>query len=216
LTLSVSRAWASQLAADHAHSGLSCRVLDGLPFCLARAVAMSQTPNIARHPVAAVDWGFGQATLCVVHQGAPQFVRPLRDCRWQNLLDALAQSIGGSHDQAELLLAANGLALPGEKANEAQRMIASGVGDELERMVAELDRTIGYLRAYRRGSAPESLMLFGGGAAIRGIDAFLEDRLGLPVHPWSMELASGQSPCNAPLALFGAAAALSVLKYETR
>jgi hypothetical protein len=216
MTLSLSRAWASQVAADHSQSGLVCRVLDGLPLCLARAIQMTQNEAMASRPVAALDWGCGQATLCIVLHGAPQFVRVLRHCQLQILTEALQQATGASMAETSLLLTRHGLPAPTQPIESMQLALADPVQPSLDALTDEVERTMAYLRSYRPDWAPKEFVLFGGGATIRNIESVLQERWGAPVRAWSMPQDESSEPPNAPLALFGPAAALSLLGCATK
>lgn len=212
LTLATSSMWAKQIARDQSRIGLACRRLDGLPTSLARAVSLARASHAAAGPIAAIDWGYSQATFCVVADGVAQFVRRLPGAELSVLLAALQLHVGVSPEEACGLLTRHGLGSPGEPVNSVQSLLAKSLAPVLEAVLAEVERTFDYLQAYRRGLVPRELMLFGGGATIPHVDALLAESLSVPVSVWTLDAEMDTEP-SAPLALFGPAAALSRLGW---
>ena len=89
-------------------AGLECRVLDGQPLAIARAVEMLQPQGITTtHGV--LDWGYERATLSIVRDGAPVFTRELRRCGINRTTSALSQALGVSPDDAQQVLTQYGV-----------------------------------------------------------------------------------------------------------
>ena len=63
--ISVPQTWTDKLCQEIAGVGWSCQAIDGVPLALARAVAMG-LPRNNTATYAALDWGYSQATFCVV------------------------------------------------------------------------------------------------------------------------------------------------------
>jgi Tfp pilus assembly PilM family ATPase len=102
------RAWSDQVSADVAAAGWNCRVIDALPWALARAASLNSGVD-AGTPVAALDWGYGKSTITLVHNGAPVHVRSLKDCAFQTILETISQGLRLDQRDAELLLQNHGL-----------------------------------------------------------------------------------------------------------
>ncbi len=203
---------ADKAAALLAGLGLRCEAIDGLPTALARAVAMVQ-PD-ASEPVAAVDWGARNATLCLVHQATAVYTRQLRDCGAAPLWDAVKRALGLSAADAQQLLRTYGVldpSAPSAPWTEVQQVLTDIIAEPAAALVAEIQRTLAYPELQRAGLLPSRLWLFGGGATVRNIAGYLAARIGLPVEPWRLE-ASADLAVDA--VLMGLAAAVSALAWE--
>lgn len=213
IALSVTSSWASRVCDDLREAGLVGHVLDGLPLAAARAISLG-LPN-STNPLAAVDWGHHRATLCSVIGGRPVFVRTLRDCGFQSVTTALCKTLAITADEARKLLHDHGL--PNRTrgvVTELQSVIEEVAREPLDRFVDELQRTVTYLSQQRRGIAPKKVVLLGGGAAVKNMASYLDERIESPVEPWSLGTAASrtQAPRH-PMELFGPAIALSSLAW---
>ena len=70
-------------------AGWNCRVIDALPWALARAASLDSGIE-AGAPVAALDWGYGKSTISLIHNGVPVHVRSLKDCAFQTILETIS------------------------------------------------------------------------------------------------------------------------------
>lgn len=201
------RPWSDQLAADVHRAGYRCRAIDALPWALARAASL--LPGAAT-PLAALDWAYGKATICLVHQGAPALLRTLKDCAYQNVLDAIARGLRLDERDAETVLQKHGLD-PAASADVVEDLLQQ----PLARLTFELRRTLDYWRGVTRGRQPETIYLFGGGGTLSGIGPWLSQQLGVHVAPWSLPPEDHADATQLPPGpLVGAAAGLSALAWE--
>lgn len=210
---------AARVAGSVAWAGWQCNVLDGLPLALARAVRMAAGSDTGG-PVAAVDWGFANATLSIVHDGRPLFTRQLRGSGCGGLTAAVGQALGLTRHDAGHLLTLYGVPAAethDDAASEVRQVIGDAAAEMLNEMVTELDKTLSYLAVHRRNLSPQLLWLFGGGATIRNIAAYLSASIGLPVQRWRLPASpdANEHDPRAPAEMFGAAAALSALAWES-
>ncbi len=216
--LTVARSWTDQVVEDVTQLGWSCQTIDGLPLALARAATML-SPHDPAEPTAVLDWGYGKATLCVVMEGRPVYVRSLKKCGLHQLLSKLSEALEVTPEEAQSLLQEHGIA----STNNAQptptsELIEEIIAKPISRLVKEYQRTISHLQCQRRALLPKRLTLFGGGATINGLAAHLSQRLETPVQVWQFpsehpDLAKQPS---LPSCLFGPAIALSALAWEKR
>ncbi len=213
--LSVSHESSMQVANEFSHAGLAVQTLDGIPLALARAIQLGGNAY-SEHPVAVVDWGYSRATLCLVAQGCPLFVRCLRDSGFDALLHELSRHLGISLDEAGRLLVEHGLPNPGPAiGKELQQVIAEVSAAAVSVFVEELSRTLTYLTSHRRPVAPDQVVLMGAGATIKNVTTFLEDKIGMPIRIWRPEniRINCESAAKLPLELLGPAIALSSLAW---
>jgi Tfp pilus assembly PilM family ATPase len=211
--LAVPRVWTDQLCEDIAHTGWSCQLVDGLPLALARAVKMVHDGD-AHTPWAALDWGYSQATFCVVVDGRAVYVRRLKDCSLQRLLDSITEELKVTGDEALRLLQEHGL--PGARPTEACEIVAELISEPLDKLQQELARTISHLRGQRRTIVPQGVYLFGGGATLKGLAEYLTEKLELEHRVWQFGGSNSAEtpPDNLHTCMFGPAVALSALAWE--
>ena len=91
--------------------------MDGLPLTLARALDLSGKYDKST-PTAVLDWGYSRATFCVVMNGSPVYVRCLKDCGLNQLIDTLTENLNISTEEAQYVLHEYGIA--GNKSDESQ------------------------------------------------------------------------------------------------
>ena len=217
IALSVPTSWASRVTQDLREVGLVGHVLDGLPLATARAIEL-QTPRESGL-VAAVDWGHRRATLCSVKGGRPLFVRCLRDCGFQAVTNAVCKTLSVNADEAQKLLRDHGLPRRSHGIeSDIQEVIEEVAREPLDRFVDELSRTTTYLSQQRRSFAPSRIVLLGGGAAVKNMASYLDDRMDLPVQIWHLNAAASAAVGDRRLAIemFGSAIALSSLAWTTQ
>ena len=217
IAFSMPRAWAQRMADDLAETRLVGETLDALPMTLARAVEIG-SPGDSQTPLAAVDWGCQRATLCIVLNGRPLFVRSLRDSGFARVVAALCKALAVNADEAQCLLADHGLPRPGGgSAEELPSVIEEVMAEPRDTFLGELQRTIAFLRQQRRALTPHKLLLFGAGATVRNVGEYLTNKIALPVSVW--HLPHGGRPdgdLNWPPALLAPAIALSSLAWWKR
>lgn len=191
--------------------GLECRVLDGLPCALARAVKMAY-PESAHEPVGALDLGADSPLFVVAVDGRATFTRVLRNCGFQTLVGPLRAGLQISAEEARHLLARTGLPTraTASAGSSTENAVMELIQPPLAQLVDEISRTLAYVEQQYAALVPCRICLFGGGAAIRNLATHLTSRLEIPTAPWSLSESGndGEEP------LFGVAAALSALAWE--
>ncbi|HEX6963247.1 MAG TPA: hypothetical protein VF175_15375 [Lacipirellula sp.] len=218
------RAWSDRICADVTASRWNCRVIDALPWALARAASLAKQPD-GNRPIAALDWAHGRSTICLVQSGVPVLVRSLKDCGYQNVIGTVAANLRMSEADAETLLQRFGLSSePGSNAanspvehtgRAASTSVIEDILDQpLTHLAQELRRTLDYWRGVTRGQTPETIYIFGGGGALAGVGSRLSQLLGLPVQPWRLQVEDAAAEFMPPSCLFGAAVGLSALAWE--
>ena len=199
------------------HAGLRCHVIDGLPLTLARAVRMV-TSAMPAEPVAALDWGYSSVTFCIVQAGRPVFTRQLRDCKFSDLPNCISRTLKLSEEDAQQLLATHGVIDPAgrdDTLRSVQEVVADVVGEPIAGILAEVAKTLSYLKLHRSNLTPERLWLFGGGATVKNIAPYLAAKAGLETAVWRLpgDSAGRRADGGAPLELLGNAVALSALAW---
>lgn len=215
IAFSMPRAWSQQVAEDLGSARLVGEVLDALPLALARAIEIG-APGESRVPVAAVDWGCQRATLCIVLAGRPRFVRCLRDSGFARVTVAMCQALSVNADEAQYLLSDHGLPGPASDAgDELPRVIEEVTAGPCDMFLAELQRTIAFLRQQRRALAPSKLWLFGAGATVRNVAEYCSQKIGLPAVVWDFPCSERQPDGGHrwPSPLLASAIALSSLVW---
>lgn len=216
LALTIPNIWTDRVAQDMGECGLIGHVLDGLPMAIARAVALG-SPRLTE-PVVALDWGYQNATLCIVLRGQPVFVRGLRDGGFASIVATLSRSLDVSEEEAQKLMREWGL--PDRNATateELQSVIEEVIREPLSAFMEEVDRTITFLNQQRRAIAPTKIILFGGGASVKNIASYFQSRMELPVEGWRLRHGGDETTgqIQPPIEMLGPAIALSSLAWAT-
>lgn len=210
--LAAARPWTDRIYQDIVESGNICHTIDGVPQAIARAISLAAHGS-AVPPVAALDWGYSQATLCIVADGVPAYVRALKDCGFDRVVGAVIDELGVTPDEAQQLLGQHGVrGLNSNVDDEVSALIAELLAEPLRQLENELARTLSHVGFQRRDIAPQQLLLFGGGGTIFGIERHLSTRLRLETHAWRLNQFDEQSMADD--CLFGTALALSALAWS--
>ncbi|MHC4403475.1 MAG: pilus assembly protein PilM [Planctomycetota bacterium] len=217
--LSVPRNLVSSVVESLSEAKLSCQVMDGLPFALARAVKLASRAG-STAPTGVVDWGFASGTFCVASDGRPVFTRHLRNCGFAPVVDAVSRALDVSHEETRRLLAEAGLPIADDRSvrrREIQNVIAEVAAQFLNELIDELKKTISYLKMQYPQFLFSRLRLLGDGAVVTNLPAFLSDRVGVPVDVWRLPRAQGDADdaSGHHPAVLATAAALSALAWES-
>ena len=210
--LSSLRTWTDQLCEDIATMGWSCQLVDGLPLALARAVQMIQ-PSASSIPLAALDLGYGEATFCTVVQGEATYVRSLKGCGFERLLQVVSDELNITADEAQRLFQEHGIAAgPTGKLSDTATLLHELTETFLRELTQEMGRTLAHLKGQRQAVAPEEIYLFGGGATVQGLASELSCSLETSFKVWQFGNEAAGDPL--PTCLLGPAIALSALAWE--
>lgn len=215
MVYSVAHSNANAVGTGLERAKLNCRVLDGLPFALSRAIVMAD-PAARHRSTIALDWGYSSVVLLFLKDGIPFYTRLLRGCQFQVFLEMLGKEFDLDERQSWNLLRST-LAhqeSSGEFRSALNKRLKPIVEDYLKMVSKEVTRTIQYIEANTRIARSEHVWAFGGGALFRQLTEPLAETLQIPVRPWELRLAEKlDSPLHRDLVpLFGPAAALASLK----
>ena len=212
-----SRPWIVQSASDCQQSALDCWAVDGAPLAMARAVG-HVAGTVSGQRVLAVDWGYSNATLCVVGHNRPLYARRIHECGLRRCLEAVAGTLGVSLDHAQHLADVQGVLPPGAHVHdqdELQIAVSEGFAETTEKLLEQIQRTIRFVDLQRKHLRPTSVWLMGGGASVRNMGPHLSAALDLPVSIWSMRREPEDSAAaGGRAALFAGAFALSTLAWR--
>ena len=217
--LATSRLWISQVWRDCRRSGLDCWAIDGLPLAMARTVGVAGGGLAGGRRALAVDWGYSNTTLCIAGDDRPLYSRRIHDCAFGRVVDAIADGLDVTLDEAQHLVEHEGVVAsdtePG-RALETAKAITSAAAGTLDELVRQLSRTLQFTEMHRRHLQPAAVWLMGGGASMKNIGPYLAEALSLPVHIWSLAPEGEPIECAAGnrAAVFGSAAALSSLVWR--
>ncbi len=200
-------------------AGLTCEVLDGLPFVLARAVGLAYG-HASGGPIAAVHWGFSSGTFCIVVDGKPAFTRHLRNCGFGQIVRRAGEALGLSPAEASELLSEYGLPEPNcreGRRKEIQDVIAEIATGSLGEVAEELTKTISFLQMQYPKILPQRLCLFGDGATLANVTPLFTEKVGLPTDVWRLPDDQHQDQTSLPPQTnqLGAAVALSTLAWTS-
>ncbi len=179
--LSVPNRTAAALAQDLLPMGMLCDSIDGLPFATARAVSL---PEPGSGLVAALDWGASGAVFVLCQNGRPAFTRRFRECGFWRSVEQIEQQLGLPPEDSVRLLEAVGMpARDARPASRAARVVSSAAAGSVRPLAEEIARTLRFLKT-DAGIEPERLVLMGGGACLKHINARLTELTGIPTRTW--------------------------------
>lgn len=227
--LATSRPWVLQLGRDCQQAGLNCWAVDGLPLALSRAVGLVDSQAGGRR-VLAVDWGYSNATLCIVGGNRPLYARRIHDCGFGKVLDSVMKVFGVTLDEAQHLVDTQGITAPetppqpsASAGNEpvapvdkrTQAAMTDAAEGTIEELARQIGRTLKFMDAQRRHLHPTAIWLMGGGASMCNVGPYLARALDMPVNIWKMSAEAEDIPCASGQrsAVFGNAVALSALAW---
>ena len=154
-----------------------------------------------------LDVGASKTIACYIREGKLLAVRciPLGG---DDFTEAISKGLGVGFEEAERIKAGESAEGPAE---DAPGRVRSAIGSVLERLGAELDRTLRSFSSQVRGGAFDRVILCGGSAYLKGLDAFLKEALSAEV---SVLAPSGgivnRSGQELPLARFATAMGLAL------
>ena len=212
--LSVARRTAAGVASDLLRFGLECHVLDGLPFALARAVAMVPY-DCPTAPQAAIDWGYTSPLFTLVVNGRPVFARRFRDQGLRHLMRPVCERLQLSHSECRQLLATYGFSGPSAAAQpgNVSQVLADLASGPFRTFTQEIQKTLSFLRQQHQHLFPERIWLFGGGATIRHAADWITSAVDIETAVWQLPSSPAgiEAHANPIQAVLGPAIALSAL-----
>lgn len=218
--MSLPRSLADMIGTTLLDSGLTCSLLDTVPFCALRSLEMDGTSVADVTPKARtqalLDWGYSVATLVIVHDGRPILSRCLRDCGLSRLFAPIADRLKLTHTQTDALLLNCGIRRTGiqhRPEDELSDLIVELASPLLHDLIEELMQTLDFLRMQFGGRLPGQFVVSGGGGAIPGVAEQLEATLRIPVRGWQLPLHSADP--EQPQPVLANATALSALAWES-
>jgi Tfp pilus assembly PilM family ATPase len=187
------------------NAGFRCQVLDALPCALARATTLSNSAKAGF--VLAVHLGEQQTWLTLARNGEPVYSRMLRQLRWVQLVQQIAQTLELNYAEAELLAQRYGYRATG---NSAQLIGGTGMTQYLQDLVTSIQRTKMYLEQTNRKLNVQAIELYGPGALLPEIADEVQSATGINTSTWHMPR-HVMSDNTTEIALYGVAAGLSLL-----
>ncbi len=222
--LSTSNRWSETTTADLYRAGLGTEVIDGVPQALARAVGL--VGGSSSNTVAALDWGYTGATFVLVDAQQAVYVRQLRHCALSDAITTVAEQLNLTVDEAsELMHTLNMSPKPADTPDEVSQVVAELIDPVVDHLVGELRRTLEHLHNVGKNMTPKRLFLapnvmylFGGGAALGGIDVVLSHQLNRQVKVWQLseDAKATAASKRVPICMLGPAIALSGLRWEAQ
>ncbi|MCX5683829.1 MAG: pilus assembly protein PilM [Planctomycetota bacterium] len=160
-------------------SGLDVVALDSRLHAVTRACeGLLPQAGIA----AILDMEWNRTMLLLLYQGAVIYKRTVTDQSLQQLAKGLMQGLDLEEDSMLYLLAEVGLTPQSPEYAAQAETIRPLVTKYLDSVAASLQSPFAYATSQYAGTAMESLLLVGQGAAIPGVSEHLQPRLGVSVR----------------------------------
>ncbi|MCA9110810.1 MAG: pilus assembly protein PilM [Planctomycetaceae bacterium] len=214
--LGASQGLVEELAESLYERGLACEVLDGHPHVLSRLTSLDRLGNPGG-PIAVIDWGYESSLFVIARHGVPVYTRPLRDCGFRNVSEALCESLNLDAREVQYLLSsAQNSPEDSPLRREIQEMVFDLAATPLRRFEEELNRTLTFLRQQRTPVEPAMICLTGGGALTPGVVDWVTQSTGIMARLWEFPSVESSSPVQRiPVSLLSSAIALSSLRFES-
>ena len=165
-----------------AETGLGTRLVDSAPTTLYNALRYNY-PDLTESTLL-LDVGAKTSNL-IYAEGEKFFARSV-PVGGAALTTAIAKDYNLSFAEAENTKLTSGLVTLGGghagQLDEASAALGTVVRNALTRLTAEVQRTTQLYRSQQGGSAPQRILLAGGGANLPYLKEFIEEKLGLPVE----------------------------------
>lgn len=164
-----------------AMAGLTSDLMEVTPFSMARAV--SPDPGHNGHPMMYVDLGAEGTDVLIVDEGRVRLARAI-PIGGDALTRAIADALGLDTFAAEMLKVERGrLVLEGEQPGESRAgEVHRAILPVVERLTAELRRSLDFYRARLHGRPLSTVVLTGGTAKLGNVAPYLGAALGLRVE----------------------------------
>jgi len=135
--------------------------------------------------VACVDIGASTTDIFIERNGEFRFTRSLT-VAGNHITEAIKDALSVPYEEAERLKITVGRAYlesegPPPDASTQEGQVLAVVGEVLERLAHEINRSFGFFRTQSGGSPVAKVVLCGGSAALRGVEQFMVQRLEVPV-----------------------------------
>ncbi len=157
-------------------------------------------PESAEGPIALLDLGGTASDFLVIQKSQPIFVRKIPVAGsditkgMTGVLMTSQGQVGLSEEEAEALKRQVGIPTAGSTdlgpKGISGTQLLSLIRGSLERLAVEVERSLTFHGESTQGKGVTELILFGGGAQLKGLPEWLGDRLGLKVTVPSMEEAA--------------------------
>jgi len=129
--------------------------------------------------VALLDLGASTTDIVIERQNQFRFTRPL-NVGGNDVTKALHNAFGLSFSDAEKFKRQRGFAPTGDPQRDGK--VGEVIGQVLNRMVTEINRSFAYFRSQPGGGVVDRVILTGGGACLRNLVPYLQQRLGVDVR----------------------------------
>ena len=204
--------WTNQVLLDYRKAGLTCRVLDGVPFAMARACSMVEGFNTGV-PYVALDWGASSATFCAIAGSTPEFVRSLPGHGFDRVQQRIAGELGIQPVAVRKMASEFGLACGRNVADEEVCNVVSEVSAPLRNeLLEEIKVTLAHLQTRLKKIYPVQGIVMGAGATLKNVDSWLTEELRIPFSVWRIPARSATPVCG--VELYGPAVATSCLAWS--
>lgn len=129
--------------------------------------------------VALLDLGASTTDIIIERQNQFRFTRPL-NLGGNDITAALRDKFNASFAEAEQFKRRRAFAPTGDPKRDGK--VGEAIGPVLARMVSEINRSFAYFRSQPGGGVVDRVLIMGGGACLRNIVPYLQQRLGVDVR----------------------------------
>ena len=131
-----------------------------------------------------IEMGANQTQILFLANSALYLVRAI-PIAGGSFTQAIAKSLGLPIEEAEKLKRTKATLVADEAQFEPFNLIYKSMGPVLKELVQELERSVDYFQSRANIYQEMKILLSGGGAALRGMDGYLKEVLGVEVSYWA-------------------------------
>ncbi len=172
--------------------GAHCQVMESLPHSLARLMKFS--PKSSNKVQGIIDWSAKHPLFVLVRNGDPYYTRLLKNCSFGKAVSEMSKKLDLCAQDAWNLLSGIGSATTGRTdLPSLSNTINELTQTTRHQFLAEINRTLSFLRSENQELVPSKLWLVGVGASFPGISELLSEETKLPTEGWYLPTATPQA-----------------------
>lgn len=183
---------------------LEVNVLDGAPWCMARALMRVARPEALE---VMLDWGHQAITLVACRNSELVYCRKFECSGLAQVLAGMRRDFQLSEAECiRLLLRVPGPAQPTAEARRAGDVIAGLLNEHASAVAKQFHIAMRYLEWRLPKNPLKQVWICGGGAQVSGLLLHLSTQFGIPFQPWSWTPVAGLPALPADMAIASALA----------
>lgn len=163
-------------------AGVTPLAIDLEPFALVRAAMMGLSDDIATQAIALINLGAGTSSINIFKEGILRHNRTIATAG-NSFTKSIGQSLNLSFEESEKIKKEKGVIRVEKDATPVApttMRIFNVILPVLSELVTEIQRSFDYYRSRYKGESVDMIILSGGTARFKNIDAYMASEMGVP------------------------------------